>query len=117
MVDILKDKSENKEPSWFGYETWHIWQKEARALKAKLGKALQPKVIFDIDTSKYDMPYHNPYRRYNYVERVQLAKEHFLTMFIVIVVTWRVILLPSATLGDSLSLNTLINGCLNTTKV
>lgn len=32
MVDILKDKSEDKETSWFGCKIFHIWQKEARTL-------------------------------------------------------------------------------------
>ena len=50
MVDILKDNSEDKIPSWFGYETCHIWKTEARTLKAKVDKALQPRVTFVIDT-------------------------------------------------------------------
>lgn len=41
MVDILKDKSEDKKPSWFGCENLHIWQKEERTLKVKVYKALQ----------------------------------------------------------------------------
>ena len=30
MVDIQKDKNEDEEPSWFGCETCHIWQKKKR---------------------------------------------------------------------------------------
>ena len=26
-VDIKKDKNKDEEPSWFGCETCHIWQK------------------------------------------------------------------------------------------
>lgn len=40
-----------------------------KTLKAKLDKGLQPKVTFDIYISKYDMPYHNPYRRYSFIEK------------------------------------------------
>src|SRR3954466_5619860 len=40
MLDIQKNKVEEDPPSWFGYETCHIWQKEVRDLKAKLDKAL-----------------------------------------------------------------------------
>lgn len=67
MHDILKDKSEDIKPSLFGCKTCHIWKKQSRTLKTKLDKALKPKVTFDIDTSKYDMPFHNPYKMYNFV--------------------------------------------------
>lgn len=40
-----------------------------------MNKALQTKVTFAIDTSKYDMPSHNPYRRYNYVENSLISKK------------------------------------------
>lgn len=74
IVDILKDKREDKRPPGFGCKTFHIWQKGARTLKAQMDKALQSKITFAIDTSKYDIPYHNTYRRYNYFEKSSNGK-------------------------------------------
>lgn len=65
MLDILKYKCDDNRTSWFGCETCHILQKESRDLKDKLNKGLQPKVTFATNTSKYDMPSDNPYRRYH----------------------------------------------------
>lgn len=69
MADILKDNNEDSKPSWFGCETCHIWQKEVNTLQVKLDKALQLKVTFALDTSKYKMPSNNPYRMYSLVEK------------------------------------------------
>lgn len=74
MVDIIKYKNKDDKPSWFDCETCRIWQKEAKTLKAKLDKSLQRKVTFAIGTSKYDMPSHNPYIRYNFVENGSNSK-------------------------------------------
>lgn len=49
-------------------ETCDIWQKEVENLQAKLDKTSQPKFTFAIDTSRYKIPSHNPYRRYTFVE-------------------------------------------------
>lgn len=48
MVDILKDNN--------------------------MDKVLQPKVTFTIDTSKYKIPYHNPHKRYSFVEKGSNSK-------------------------------------------
>lgn len=77
MADILKDKNEDKRPQWFGCETCHIWKKEAITLKSKVDKVLQSKVTFVIDTLKYDIYSHNPYRRYIYVEKSSNGKSIF----------------------------------------
>lgn len=53
MLDATQVKVEDDKSSWFGCETCHIWQKEVITLKAKLTKALEPKVIFAIDPTKY----------------------------------------------------------------
>lgn len=75
MIDILKDNCDYNRSSCFGCETCYIWQKKLKDLKAKLNKALQPKVTFAIDTLKYDMPSHNSYRRYNYVDKSSNSKK------------------------------------------
>lgn len=88
-----------------------------KSLKAKLDKALQPKVNFSIDASRYDMPSHNPCRRYNFVEKGSNRKSHLLITYIVIIVAKRVILLQSASLGNFLFLKVPFNGFINATKV
>ncbi|XP_050896206.1 uncharacterized protein LOC127102934 [Lathyrus oleraceus] len=69
MVDIQKDKNEDEEPSWFGCETCHIWQKKVNTLKYKLDKALQPKITFSIDLSKFKRPLNPSYKKYKYVQK------------------------------------------------
>lgn len=82
-----------------------------------MDKALKPKVTFVIDSSKYKMPSHNPYRKYSFVEMVLIAKTHLFTTYIVIIVARNVTLFKNASLRDSLFLEVFINGFLNATKV
>ena len=79
MIKSLKGKSENDDSFWFkwaGCETCHIWQREARTLKAKLDKALQPKVTFAIDRSNFRNSMNNPYQKYTYEIRDQSSKSN-----------------------------------------
>src|SRR3954471_22456778 len=74
MLDIQKDKIEEDPPSWFGCETCHIWQKEVRDLKAKLDKALQPKVTFAVGPNKFKRSYTTLYSKYTFVPKVSTSK-------------------------------------------
>ncbi|XP_058721912.1 uncharacterized protein LOC131593431 [Vicia villosa] len=74
MLDIQKDKVEIDPTSWFGCETCHIWQKEVRDLKAKLDKALQPKVTFAVDPNKFKRSYTPLYSKYTFVPKVSTSK-------------------------------------------
>lgn len=53
LLDASKVGVEEDKSSCFGYETCHICQKEVITLKAKLNKALEPKVTFTINPSKF----------------------------------------------------------------
>ncbi|XP_050876901.1 uncharacterized protein LOC127080630 [Lathyrus oleraceus] len=70
MIEVTKGKTEDDKGFWFGWsrcETCHIWQREVRTLRAKLDKALQPKVAFAIDISHFRSDMNNPYQKYTYV--------------------------------------------------
>jgi hypothetical protein len=48
----------------------HIWQGEVKYLKAKLEKALQPKVAFAIDPNLFKKSLNPPYAKYSFVEKI-----------------------------------------------
>lgn len=64
MVDIQKVKDENEKTLL----VCHIWKNEVKSLNVKLIKTLEHKATFTIDTSKYKLPSHNPYRTYKFEE-------------------------------------------------
>ena len=74
MIDIQKDKNEDEKPSWFGCGTCHIWQKEVNTLKVKLDKALQPKVTFSIDPSKFKRSLNPSHKKYKYAQKDSNSK-------------------------------------------
>ena len=80
MVDIIKDKSEDKEPSWFGCETCHIWKKEANLLKAKLNKALEPGSLFLLILSNIKFLLIILIEGITLLERIKIEKATLLTI-------------------------------------
>ena len=48
----------------------HIWQGEVKSLKAKLEKALQPKVIFVVNPNLCKKSLNPPYAKYSFVEKI-----------------------------------------------
>ena len=65
MVEKIKIDSKDDKFSWHdwaGRETCYIWQRELKNLKAKLDKALQPKITFSIDRSNFRSSMINPYK-------------------------------------------------------
>ena len=53
MLEASKVDVKDEKSSWFGCETCHIWQKEVITLKVKLNKALELKVTFAINPTKF----------------------------------------------------------------
>ena len=51
-------------------EVCHIWQQEVNSLKAKLEKALQPKVTFTVDPRLFKKSLNPPYAKYSFVEKI-----------------------------------------------
>ena len=69
IVEKINTNNKDNKLSWHdwdGCETSYIWQKEVKTLKAKLDKALQPKITFSIDRSNFRSSMINPYKKYNY---------------------------------------------------
>jgi len=60
----------------FGCDTCYIWQSEVRNLKAKLNKALEPKITFAIDKSNFRSSMVNPYQKYKYVIKDEDSKSN-----------------------------------------
>ena len=60
----------------FGCDTCYIWQGEVRNLKAKLDKALEPKITFAIDKSNFRKSMVNPYQKYKYVIKDEDSKSN-----------------------------------------
>jgi hypothetical protein len=60
----------------FGCDTCYIWQSEVRNLKAKLNKALEPKITFAIDKSNFRTSMVNPYQKYKYVIKDEDSKSN-----------------------------------------
>jgi hypothetical protein len=58
----------------YGCDTCYIWQGEVRNLKAKLDKALEPKITFAIDKSNFRKSMVNPYKKYKYVIKDEEGK-------------------------------------------
>ncbi|XP_050890376.1 uncharacterized protein LOC127095777 [Lathyrus oleraceus] len=67
MLDASKVDVEEDKSSWFNCETCHIWQKEVITLKSKLNKALEQKVTFVINPSKFKRSLNVSYKKYNFV--------------------------------------------------
>ena len=79
MIKGIKSESKTNDSEWFkwaGCETCYIWQNEIRILKAKLNKALQPKVTFAVDRENFRNSMNNPYKRYSYKIRDDTSKDN-----------------------------------------
>ena len=69
LVGIPKVKNNmDDNPFNFGCDTCYIWQNEVRKLKAKVTKALQRKLTFAIDSTKFNKSLNPPYTKYSFFE-------------------------------------------------
>ena len=53
-----------------------FWQKEVNTLKHKLSKALEPKVTFVVDPTKFKRALFEPYTKYNFVIKDSNSESH-----------------------------------------
>ncbi|XP_050919837.1 uncharacterized protein LOC127137416 [Lathyrus oleraceus] len=77
ILDAPKFKIEDEKSSWFGCETCHIWEKEVITLKEKSTKALEPKVTFAIDSTKFNKSLNVQNKKYKFVVMESNNKSHF----------------------------------------
>lgn len=56
----------------------HIWQGEVKSLKAKLEKALQPKVTFAVDPNLFKKSLNPSYEKYSFVEEIPMRKSKWI---------------------------------------
>lgn len=76
MLEAPKVNIEDEKSSWFCCETCHIWKKVVINIKAKLIKALEQKVTFVIDSTKFKRSLNVPYKNYKFVVRKSNSESH-----------------------------------------